>query len=90
MEGAHEMVQSGLFAILLVVGLTWLVVRLVAMTGNGQALDRRERAEFDQLRTLVDDLKETAWEHRELDSPLSTIVIDKIRSFERRRRELGS
>lgn len=84
------MVQSGLFAILLVVGLTWLVVRLVAMTGNSQALDRRERAELDQLRTLVDDLKETAWEHRELDSPLSTIVIDKIRSFERRRRELGS
>ena len=84
------MVQSGLFAILLVVGLTWLVVRLVAMTGNRQALDRRERAELDQLRTLVDDLKETAWEHRELDSPLSTIVIDKIRSFERRRRELGS
>ena len=84
------MVQSGLFAILLVVGLTWLVVRLVTMTGNGQGLDRRERAELDQLRTLVDDLKETAWEHRELDSPLSTIVIDKIRSFERRRRELGS
>ena len=84
------MVQSGLFAILLVVGLTWLVVRLVAMTGNSQALDRRERAELDQLRTLVDDLKETAWEHRELDSPLSTIVIDKIRSLERRRRELGS
>ena len=84
------MVQSGLFAILLIVGLTWLVVRLVAMTGNSQALDRRERAELDQLRTLVDDLKETAWEHRELDSPLSTIVIDKIRSFERRRRELGS
>ena len=84
------MVQSGLFAILLVVGLTWLVVRLVAMTGNSQALERRERAELDQLRTLVDDLKETAWEHRELDSPLSTIVIDKIRSFERRRRELGS
>ena len=90
MEGAHDMVQSGLFAILLIVGLTWLVVRLVAMTGNGQGLDRRERAELDQLRTLVDDLKETAWEHRELDSPLSTIVIDKIRSFERRRRELGS
>ena len=90
MEGAHAMVQSGLFAILLIVGLTWLVVRLVAMTGTGQGLDRRERAELDQLRTLVDDLKETAWEHRELDSPLSTIVIDKIRSFERRRRELGS
>jgi hypothetical protein len=28
----------------------------------------------------------TAWDHRELDSPLATIVIDKIRSYERRRR----
>ena len=45
---------------------------------------------LDALRALVDDLKETAWDHRELDSPLSTIVIDKIRTYERHRRELGS
>ena len=31
---------------------------------------------------LVDDLKQTAWDHRELDSALATIVIDKIRALE--------
>jgi hypothetical protein len=76
--------------LLLVGALTWLVVHLVSLTtAPSQALDRRERSELDALRGLVDDLKETAWDHRELDSPLSTIVIDKIREHERRRRELG-
>jgi hypothetical protein len=76
---------------LLIVGLmTWLVVRLVSLAlAPNQALDRRERTELEGLRGLIDDLKETAWEHRELDSALSTIVIDKIREHERRRRELG-
>ena len=77
-------------ALLIVGAMTWLVVRLVTMTtAPSQALDRRERAELEALRVLADDLKETAWDHRELDSPLSTIVIDKIREHERRRRELG-
>ena len=79
----------GLIGILLVLGMCWLVVRLVMMTSAGQVTDRRERAELEALRTLVDDLKETAWEHRELDSPLSTIIIDKIRSHERRLRGPG-
>ena len=79
----------GLLGIVLVLGMCWLVVRLVTMSSTGQVIDRRERAELDSLRTLVDDLKETAWEHRDLDSPLSTIIIDKIRSYERHRRELG-
>ena len=80
----------GLMGFLLVFGLCWLVVHLVSQTSTGEPLVRRERAELEDLRVLVDDLKETAWEHRELDSALSTIVIDKIRSFERRRREPGS
>jgi hypothetical protein len=80
----------GLVGILLVFGMCWLVVRLVTTASTGQVIDRRERGELEALRTLVDDLKETAWEHRELDSPLSTIVIDKIRSHERHIRELGS
>ena len=84
------MVPGGFIAVLLVVGLTWLVIRVVAMTGAGQSLAPRERQELAALRTLVDDLKETAWEHRELDSPLATIVIDQIRSHERWRRGSGS
>ena len=57
---------------------------------EGITLDVRERDELDRLRMLVDDLKQTAWDHRELDSALSTIVIDKIRAHERRGRpELG-
>jgi len=76
---------------LLIVGvLVWMVVHLVAVTtAPQQRVDRRERAELEALRALVDDLKETAWEHRELDSPLSVVVIDKIREHERHRRELG-
>jgi hypothetical protein len=75
--------------LLLTAVMTWLVVHLVVTSSTPRTtLDRRERGELDALRVLVDDLKETAWEHRELDSPLSTIVIDKIRSHERRRREL--
>ena len=64
------MVPGGFIAVLLVLGLTWLVFRVVAMTGAGQTLAPRERQELEGLRALVDDLKETAWEHRELDSPL--------------------
>ncbi len=83
------MLPGGFIAVLLVLGLTWLVFRVVAMTGAGQTLAPRERQELEGLRALVDDLKETAWEHRELDSPLSTIVIDKIRTYEHHRRDLG-
>jgi len=78
-----------LLALILVVSMVWLVVHLVSLSTNGQ-LERRERSELNALRSLVDDLKETAWEHRELDSALATIIIDKIRTYERRTRELGS
>jgi hypothetical protein len=81
---------TGLVGLLVVLGLCWVVFHLVTQAGTPSALDRRERAELEDLRTLVDDLKETAWDHRELDSPLSTILIDKIRTYERHRRELGS
>jgi hypothetical protein len=76
---------------LVIVGaMVWLVVYLVNQSaGVPQKLDGRERVELDRLRDLVDDLKETAWDHRELDSVLATIIIDKIRSHERRGRELG-
>lgn len=47
-----------------------------------------ERAELAALRELVADLKDIAYDHRELDSALSTILIDRIRTYERQRREL--
>lgn len=53
---------------------------------DAQAVDavRRQDAE---LRALVGRLKDLAWDHRELDSPLATIVIDEIRRYEKK--ELG-
>jgi hypothetical protein len=79
-----------LVALLIVGAMIWLVVYLVNQSaGVQQKVDGRERVELERLRNLVDDLKETAWDHRELDSALATIIIDKIRSHERRGRELG-
>jgi hypothetical protein len=81
-----------LVVVVIVVAMVWLIARLANQNAALQALDRRERAELMHLRALVDDLKETAWDHRELDSPLSTIIIDKIRTHERQQRpgrELG-
>ncbi len=53
---------------------------------DAQTVDavRRQDAE---LRALVGRLKDLAWDHRELDSPLATIVIDEIRTYEKK--ELG-
>ena len=79
-----------LVALVIVGAMVWLVVYLVNQSvGVQQRVDGRERVELERLRNLVDDLKETAWDHRELDSALATIIIDKIRSHERRGRELG-
>ncbi|MFL6132779.1 MAG: hypothetical protein ACJ72A_08250 [Nocardioidaceae bacterium] len=79
-----------LVALVIVGAMIWLVVYLANQSaGMQQKVDGRERVELERLRNLVDDLKETAWDHRELDSALATIIIDKIRSHERRGRELG-
>jgi hypothetical protein len=81
-----------LVVVVIVTAMVWLIARLANQNAALQALDRRERAELMHLRALVDDLKETAWDHRELDSALSTIIIDKIRTHERQQRhgrELG-
>ena len=79
-----------LLGILLVLGFLGLMIYLFSAGAASLALNQHERNELNQLRALVDDLKETAWDHRELDSALSTIMIDKIREYERRGRELGS
>jgi len=79
-----------LLGILLVLGFLGLMIYLFSAGAASRALNQQERNELNQLRALVDDLKDTAWDHRELDSALSTIMIDKIREYERRGRELGS
>lgn len=45
------------------------------------------RAEITALRALVARIKDIAWDQRELDPNLSTIVIDEIRTYEKK--ELG-
>lgn len=78
-----------LVGLLIVLAMLWVMFRLLGQAIDPTGLGRRERTELHALRALVDDLKETAWDHRELDSPLSTIIIDKIRTHERQNRELG-
>lgn len=78
-----------LVGLLVVLATLWMVVHLVLQNTDREPLNQRERIELNRLRALVDDLKETAWDHRELDSALATIMIDKIRAHERRGRELG-
>jgi hypothetical protein len=84
------MTPATLVGLLIILAVFWLVIHLVIQTTEREPLSKRERAELGSLRALVDDLKDTAWDHRELDSPLATIIIDKIRTHERRGRELGS
>jgi hypothetical protein len=45
------------------------------------------RREVLGLRALVGRIKDTAWDHRELDSSLATIIVDEIRTYERKELE---
>jgi hypothetical protein len=81
--------MTAAIGVLVVLAVLWATVVILDRT-SGLRLDPREHQELEDLRILVDDLKQTAWDHRELDSALATIVIDKIRAYERRGRpELG-
>ena len=55
-----------LLGILLVLGFLGLMIYLFSAGATSRALNQQERNELNQLRALVDDLKETAWDHREL------------------------
>lgn len=78
-----------LLGLVILLGIVAAVMFFFGSGAASRALNQQEREELVGLRTLVDDLKETAWDHRELDSTLATIMIDKIRTYERRGRELG-
>jgi hypothetical protein len=75
-----------LIGVLVLLAVLWATVSIVGAFSSPRSLQARERQELERLRILVDDLKQTAWDHRELDSALATIVIDKIRAYERRGR----
>ena len=82
--------MTAVIGFLILLAVLWATVSVVSALQAPTSMEARERRELERLRILVDDLKQTAWDHRELDSPLATIVIDKIRAHERRNRpELG-
>jgi uncharacterized membrane protein len=81
-----------LLLVLVVGGLAGAVGYVVGRGAAGQAA--MDAATMEQvrrdnlaLRALFARVKDLAWDHRELDPALSTIVIDEIRTYERR--ELG-
>jgi hypothetical protein len=66
----------------------YLLGRNAAVRGSvDPATVEAVRHEIAGLRGLVGRIKDTAWDHRELDSALSTIIIDEIRTYEKK--ELG-
>jgi lipopolysaccharide biosynthesis regulator YciM len=82
-------------AVLLEIVVLALVFAVGYYAGRGSAArDRLDaeaveqvRREILALRGLVARLKDLAWDNRELDPALSTIVIDEIRTYEKK--ELG-
>lgn len=87
--------MATLLVLLAVVGVVTLLAAVIfvstssrgATLPDGTPVAPRDLVELENLRALVDDLKDTAWDHREIDPALSTILIDKIRTFERRRHD---
>jgi hypothetical protein len=75
--------MSPALLIVLVLALLAVVVTFVvgyAVGSAGRKPPRELLAALDARDALIDDLRETAWDHRDLDPHLSTIVIDKIRT----------
>lgn len=75
--------MTAVIGVLVLLAVLWATVSMVGLMSTPKPLDNRDRQELERLRILVDDLKQTAWDHRELDSALATIVIDMIRAHER-------
>ena len=75
-----------------VIGVVALVAIVLIAFFRSQAREqvRAARAETARLRAVLDDVKDVAWNNRDVAPDLSTIVIDTIRTGEQRlsRREL--
>ena len=78
----------------IVIGVVALVAIVLIAFFRSQAREqvRAARAETARLRAVLDDVKDVAWNNRDVAPDLSTIVIDTIRTGEERlgRRELPS
>ena len=66
----------------------YAVCWFVARGSVSRALARPEptqaqRSRGTALEELVVDLRETAWDHRDIHPAMATIMLDKIRTFER-------
>jgi hypothetical protein len=78
-------------ALLLLVVLALVVLGATAYSSSqagvraaeAEARVRAAQAEVRRLQALVEDIREVAWSHRELDSALATIIIDTIRNSQR-------
>jgi type II secretory pathway component PulK len=68
------------------------VVLIAFFRSQAREQVRAAQAQTARLQAVLDDVKEVAWNSRELAPDLSTIVIDTIRTGEERlgRRELPS
>jgi len=79
---------------LVVAGLVTLVAIVLVAFFRAQAREQVQaaRAETARLQAVLDDVKDIAWNNREIAPDMSTIVIDTIRTGEERlgRRELPS
>lgn len=77
---------------LIVAGVVALVAIVLVAFFRAQAREQVQaaRGETARLQAVLDDVKEIAWNNRELAPDMSTIVIDTIRTGEERlgRREL--
>ncbi len=72
--------------LVLVTGLAVVGAIVLVIGGLSQSrspLSAADQHELYRLRILVDDLKELAWDHREIDPDLATLMIDRIRRSER-------
>jgi hypothetical protein len=66
------------------------VVLIAFFRAQAREQVRAARAETARLRAVLEDVKEVAWDNRDVAPDMSTIVIDTIRTGEERlgRREL--
>ena len=70
---------------LFLVALAWFA-KYLSTPARSTRSERRQLAEYEEF---VDRLREIAYDHRDLDSSLASIITDEIRTFQhQQRREL--
>lgn len=83
--------MSVFMAFIVVVGIVIVVVSTIVALGYfapDRRTDRNAARELERHKVFVDRLREIAYDHRDLDSTLSSIITDEIRVFHQQKREL--